>query len=450
MQLQKPALIQTQKLKLSPQMLQSIRIMALPLLDLKIRIQRELEENPALELIDNRETLSLDSLSEKTDEEPYFEEFADFSTAYSYDQAASDLKQGFMENVLSRPETLQDHLVWQLRLQPLSAELLELGELLIHNLDMNGFHIEEPSTLLPPEKQELIPQVIPVIQKLDPVGCCSADYLESLKVQASLLEDVSPIVFTIINEHLSDLGKIPALAKKLSIPVEELEHNLWILKSLTPFPGREYAQTNPGYIVPDVVVTSDKGQWKVVVNEDEIPVLGLNNFFSEMKGNRGRTNKEAVDFAKNRVRDARWFINTIQQRHSTLQKVALAIVKHQRDFFLTGPKGIIPLILKDVAEDVGVHETTISRLTRGKYMQTEFGVFELKYFFTNAVEGFRSGGGNYGKVAVKAIIQEILETGNNLSDQKVANLLGQRGIKLARRTVAKYRKELNISSSYDR
>ena len=451
MQLQKPALVQTQRLKLSPQMLQSINIMALPLLDLKSRINQELEENPALDVIEDKEQLSLDSISERAPEESYFEDSSDpgFRSS-SYDQAASDLKQGFMENALSQPETLREHLVWQLRLQPLSDTVLDLGELLILNLDMNGFHIEDPELLIPQEKHEVMRELMAIIQQFDPVGCCTENYLESLAVQASLVDDAPESILSIVRDHLPalDRGRSKDVAKKLSITLEEVERCLEILKFLTPFPGREYSRSIPNYVVPDLIVFREQDIWKIVINEDEIPVLGLNSFFNQVIQNNNES--ETTNFVKSKIRDAHWFINSIQQRHNTLKKVALAIVEYQRDFFLTGPKGIVPLTLKNVAGDVGVHEATISRLTRGKYMQTEFGIFELKYFFTNAVEGLRKGGGNYGKVAVKAIMKEILEAGKNLSDQKVSDLFEKRGIKIARRTVAKYRKELDISSSYER
>jgi RNA polymerase sigma-54 factor len=209
-------------------------------------------------------------------------------------------------------------------------------------------------------------------------------------------------------------------------------------------------------VVPDVAVTREGGEFKIVVNEEEIPVLGLNSFFDQMMHDPRDKDRpesaEAKKFVTGKIRDARWFINSIQQRHNTLKKVTLAIVEYQREFFLHGPKSIVPLTLKNVADDIGVHEATVSRLTRGKYMQTDFGIFELKYFFTNAVAGTRKGGGSYGKEAVKAIMKEILEaeSATNLSDQKISDLLAKRGIKIARRTVTKYRKELDISSSYNR
>lgn len=458
MQYQRPALVQAQKLKLSPQMLQSIQIMALPLQDLKLRIEKELDENPALEVIEDKETLSLDSMKEKPTEETWFENSSDPGFIRSYDQEGSDAKQQFMENALSRPESLRDHLIWQLRLQPISETEFAVGELLIRNLDENGFHIEDPADVVPGVHLPLVEGLIASIRQFEPVGCCTADYIESLEVQAALVEDVPEYIFPLIRDYLPDLnkGKHREIAKALSISVEDVEHCLDILRTLTPFPGREYSDAEPTYVIPDVAVTRENGSFRIVVNEEEIPVLGLNSFFDQMmhdpRDKDDAAGVEARKFVTGKIRDARWFINSIQQRQDTLQKVTLAIVEYQRDFFIHGPKSIVPLTLRNVAEDIGVNESTVSRLTRGKYMQTDFGIFELKYFFTNAVAGIRKGGGSYGKEAVKAIMKEILEakTEKTLSDQKISDLLAKRGIKIARRTVAKYRKELDISSSYDR
>jgi RNA polymerase sigma-54 factor len=226
---------------------------------------------------------------------------------------------------------------------------------------------------------------------------------------------------------------------------------LEFIQTLTPFPGREYSQSGPQYVIPDLMITQKEGEFVIVLNDEEIPVLGVNAFFDEVLQTNG-DKKEVKQFVTSKIRDARWFIQTLQQRNKTLLKVAKAIVEFQRDFFLRGPKHIVPLTLKDIAGEIGVHEATVSRLTNGKYVQTDFGLFELKYFFSNAVAGTNSKGIQYSKEGVKAIVKEILESeqGGTLSDQKITDLLEKRGVTIARRTVAKYRKELDISSSYDR
>jgi RNA polymerase sigma-54 factor len=200
------------------------------------------------------------------------------------------------------------------------------------------------------------------------------------------------------------------------------------------------------------MVKLKENQFVIILNDEEIPVLGVNPFFSDIQDSEETKQKDVKQFVSASLKDARWFINSIHQRNQTLLKVARAIVEFQRDFFVRGPKSIKPLTLKDIASEIGVHEATVSRITTSKYVQTEWGLFSLKYFFSNSISGAGSGGSRFSKEGVKQIIKEIigLEGGAGLSDQKISDLLAKRGIQLARRTVTKYRKELDISSSYER
>ena len=441
-------------------MLQGIQILAMPLQDLRARIEEELEANPALEVIEERTSLSLEEITPKakdTDDEA-FDNSSDpgfRTTEYTgYGDEASDAKRQFMEGVLSRPESLQDHLIWQLRLQPLPEEFFQIGELLIRNLDSNGFHREEPEALVPENLHAALNQVMEIIRGFEPQGTCVRDYKESLKVQTLLSEEeVPPAVLPILESELELLerGRYREIAKHLRIAESEVLAALAFIQKLTPFPGREYSSAEPQYVTPDVVIARREGEFVLVLNDEEIPVLGVNAFFDEMLTAHPEA-KDVKQFVSSKIRDARWFIQSIHQRNNTLLKVSKAIVEFQRDFFLRGPKFIVPLTLKDIAGEIGVHETTVSRLTNGKYIQTDFGVFELKYFFSNAVPGTSSRGTQFSKEGVKAIIREILEEekGKSLSDQKISDLLAKRGVKIARRTVTKYRSELDIQSSYDR
>lgn len=457
MQVQRPVLVQQQKLKMNPQLYQSIQLMALPIQDLRFRIQQEIEQNPALEVVEERSTVSLEEVEGTPSEEyDYFENSSDPGyTTRSYDTEASDSKQQFMEGALSRPESLQDHLLWQLRLQPISETEFQLGELLIHNLDENGFHLEDPQSLVSEDRYPVLDRMAAIIRGFEPVGTCVADYRESLLVQARLRDDMPDGADTIIEEHLDLLEreKYRDIARKMKITEEDVQEALEFIRTLTPFPGRKYSTESPRYVIPDLLVTMKEGQFVIVLNDEEIPVLGINPFFDRM--NNSHSEKKDVNrFVKSTVKDARWFIHSIQQRNQTLIKVARAIVEFQRDFFLRGPKYLVPLTLKDIATTVDVHEATVSRITTSKYVQTEWGIFELKYFFSNSISGAGSKGSRYSKSAVKERIREILEEDRSgekhLSDQRIADLLKQRGINLARRTVAKYRKELDISSSYER
>jgi len=236
------------------------------------------------------------------------------------------------------------------------------------------------------------------------------------------------------------------------------------IKELSPFPGRCFSTGETRYVLPDIQVVKKEGEFVIILNKEEIPVLGINPFFMEVaarpriSGRKSRTEerkkeeeKPARDFVRENIREARWFINSINQRNHTLLKVSRGIVEFQRAFFMDGPKYLAPLTLRDISEEIGLHETTVSRAANGKYMQTEWGIFELRHFFTNSITGTGSGGSVYSKEGVKEIIKDILKTDETrLSDKDIVELLSKRGIKLARRTVAKYRNELDLSSSYNR
>jgi RNA polymerase sigma-54 factor len=456
LQYQRPALIQGQQLKMNPQLFQSIQLMAMPIQELKFRIEEELQANPALEVVEDNSTVSIDETDSAgtTEEYDFFEDSSDPGyTSSSYDDEASENKRRFMEGALSKPESLHDHLLWQLRLQPIDDRQFEIGESLILNLDENGFHRDPVASLFEQAELPRVSQMVEIIRGFEPLGTCVSDYRESLLVQAQA--DLSrPEASDAIIENYLDLlerGKHQEIAKKLRIEVFEVEEALEFIKSLTPFPGRLFSSDQPTYVVPDVMVVMREGQFVLIMNDEEIPVLGVSDSFSDLgKSNDG---KDVKKFVKSKVKDARWFIQSIRQRNETLKKTSMAIIEFQRDFFLKGSKYLVPLTLKDIAGEVGVHEATISRISNGKYMQTEWGIFEIKYFFTNSISGAGSSGSRFSKEGVKQIIKELLEdeaTEKGLSDQEIANILESKGIKLARRTVAKYRKELSISSSYDR
>ncbi|TVR51435.1 MAG: RNA polymerase sigma-54 factor [Spirochaetaceae bacterium] len=459
MQSQKPYLVQEQRLKMSPQLYQSIQIMAMPIQDLRFRIQQEVEANPALEILEEKPTVSLDESPPKNSEElEYFENSSDPGFTQRYDDESSDNKRQFMEGALTRPESLHEHLFWQLRLQPISSEFFSLGELLIQNLDANGFHREPPRVLVPEDRWDDLDRMQDMIRSFEPVGTCVADFHESLLVQARLAEDAPAFVEDVIAEHLDLLerGRYAEIARKLKTDEETVLECLAFIRTLTPFPGRLFSSDSPTYVVPDLLVTMKDGRFVIIMNDEEIPVLGMNSFFTELAGSRSAgdgADKTAKRFAASNIKNAQWFINSIHQRNRTLLKTARAILDFQRDFFLKGPKFLVPLTLKDIANEIGVHEATVSRIANGKYMQTEWGIFEIRYFFTNSISGAGSSGSRFSKEGVKQTIREILEQEagtRHMSDQKIADLLSKRGIKIARRTVAKYRGELDISSSYER
>ena len=487
MQSQRPVLRQVQKLKMTPQLYQAVRLMALPLQDLKTTIEEELEKNPALQVEEDRSTVSLDSLParESADGEgDWFDHSSDSGYSRAEGEAASDARRQFLEGALSQPESLQDHLLEQLALQPIPEEWVRIGEMLIRNLDENGFHKEPVEVLLAEEDPRVVARVISLIQGFDPAGTCVKDVKESLLAQIRLRPDAHPRAAELVEGWLEPLEKqrFREIEKGMKISEAALKEIIAFLRTLDPLPGRNYTRDVARYVVPDVQVVLQDGEFVILLNDEMIPVLGINPVFAEMSRRKGELRTSAApkdpkarQFVTQSLQDARWFIRTIGQRNETLLKVCRAIVEFQREFFLKGPKFMRPLTLKDVAGEIGVHEATVSRITSAKYIQTEWGIFPLKHFFSNSVPTTGATGNRFSKEGVKEIIREIIEqeraraaqrppgargggargdlprTGERgLSDQKIVEILASKGVSLARRTVAKYRGELDIESSYQR
>ena len=498
MQAQQPVFRQEQRLRMTPQLYQAIRIMALPLADLQLTIDQELQRNPALEVV-SEDADSLDELEEHPEEEP-FDDFSDpglYSDPASSDPGLRDLrtgadpdaKQRFMEGALQRPETLQEHLLWQVLLQPVDAEVARTAESLIRNLDDNGFFREPLAAALPDADPFTLDRAQRLVQRLDPVGTCVADYRESLIVQIRYHEAPAAHAAAVVEAHLAALerGRFEEIARALDITVAEVHAVLAFVRTLEPLPGRNFQSGPTHYVVPDVIVRTEDGEPVIVLNDEVIPELRVDRFFERLGGNgpgggngldsngpggnglsgsglsggngsaaaaAGAADREARRFAKASLQEARSFIRNVGTRNRSLLRVTRAVIDHQREFFRRGPKQLRPLTLRDVAEEVDLHEATVSRIVNGKFAQTEWGVFELRYFFTNSISGTGSSGSRYSKAGVKEMVREIIEAeppgGKRLSDSRIAAMLAARGVKLARRTVAKYRGELDIESSLER
>jgi RNA polymerase sigma-54 factor len=464
MQLQRQSFSQEQRLKMNPQFHQSLQLMELPLMDLREKIVQELDLNPALELLEDRASVSLDEAvsppAEDQEEYDYFESTSDPGFIRGGGEEAADNQRRFIEGVLTRAETLQQHLLWQLQLEPIDEELRAIAETVIQNLDDDGFHKEPPDTLF--IKSERFPQIPPprlveamsLVRTLDPAGCCTAGYREALDVQISLRTDAPPGITAALDHlELLERGKFAEAAKKMFCTEADARGFFAVIKELSPFPGRRFAPAEVRYVVPDVQVIRDEGELVIILNDETIPVLGINPFFMKLASSKqGSTgSKPERDFVRENVQEARWFIASVNKRNHTLLRVTRAILDFQRSFFINGPKHLAPLTLGDIAKELGLHETTISRTANGKYLQTEWGIFEIRYFFTNSISGAGSGGSHFSKSGVKAIIGEIVQSENkSLSDQEITALLARRGITIARRTVSKYRKELDLGSSYNR
>jgi RNA polymerase sigma-54 factor len=441
---------QRQDLRLTTQLVTAISLMEVPALDLRERIAEELERNPALEVQKEPPGISFEDAPPAREEDAYFETTSDPGFIYENGEEASDRQFKFIESALARPESLQEHLLWQLQVEPLDEKTRSLCETLIQNLDENGFHVVSVDELLKGEATDRVQNAVSIVQALDPAGVCAANYQESLRTQIRLLPD-APEGAEEALDHLDLLqkGKFAAVAKKTNRTEDEVRSFFACIKELNPFPGRLFSSKSVRFVVPDVKVVKKEGEFIIILNDEEIPALGVNHFFTKIAEE--KSDKKARRFAKESVREALWFINAINERNQTLLNVSRAIVSHQRRFFEKGPGNLAPLTQQTIAGELEIHESTVSRIANGKYMQTEWGVFGIKHFFTNAASRYGAEASPFSKESVKEKIREIIinDTGR-LSDQRIADKLSEQGVTVARRTVAKYRQELDMGSSFAR
>ncbi|MDX9801707.1 MAG: RNA polymerase sigma-54 factor, partial [Spirochaetia bacterium] len=328
MQNQKPVLIHEQRMKLSPQMYQSIQLMALPVQELKLKIQDEVEKNPALDALELNNNLSLDDIPQKTTEEyDYFENSSDSGILSYASSRDNDSKRMFLEGALSRPESLQDHLLRQLSVQPVRNSVFRIGELLIQNLDENGFNIEKPELLAGDYSEEELRETISLIQVLDPPGTCTNDFRDSLIVQAGIKGSIPDYTVEIIDKYFDYLekGKLREIARILKIPLKKVEDALEYIKTLNPFPGRQFSTETSTYVIPDLMIKVVDDELVIRLNEEEIPVLKINPEFEGLKGDNDKTDKNTVQYINTKIKEANWFIQTIHLRNQTLLKTASAI-----------------------------------------------------------------------------------------------------------------------------
>ena len=458
-----------QQLKMTPQLQQAIRLLQLSTLELQQEIQETLYTNPLLELDEDTNT----SASEESDqtaaeaESTPKEVVATESQEIEYqsvNRSGASITDEFAESNDTSSETLQDYLLWQLNLTPLSDQDRVIGGAVIDALDQDGFltlSIEEilqtvaGSTLGEEDALGLddCMAVVHRIQKFDPPGVAAFDLADCLRIQLDMLpEDTDhlPLAQLIIREYLPLVsgGDLAVLVKRIRKSEEDVLGALALLRSLNPRPGSNHDPERTDYIVPDVVLTKSEGVWKVSLNSESHPKLRLAEQYANVLQSGDSNDK---NYVREKMQEARWFLRSLESRHDTLLKVATAIVETQIGFFEDGPEAMKPLILKDLAEKLGYHESTISRATNQKYLFSPRGIFELKYFFSSQVS--TAAGGEASSTAIKAIIEKLIQEENSqkpLSDNKLTAMLKEKGILVARRTVAKYREMLNIPASSSR
>jgi RNA polymerase sigma-54 factor len=443
---------------------QAIKLLQLSRLELLETVQQELLENPFLdetetdtEVPDKAESLTESQAEEElvrnADWENYLGEFSSTSKqALSRDMEMPEEGMSFEARLASKP-SLEGHLNWQMRLSNFTEHELAIGDVILGNLDSNGYlqASMEDLTAMVQASEEEIESVLGRIQHLDPVGVGARTPQECLLVQMEVLGYDDPTMVSLVRDHLEDLEKnrYKPLARKFKISMDELKSYLDLMQTLDPMPGANFSSTEPHYVSPDVFVYKYGEDFVIILNEDGMPRLQMNTFY--MDSMKGAADKEK-EYFQEKMRSAAWLMKSLYQRQRTLYKVVESIVGFQRAFFEEGVTKLKPLILKEVAEDIEMHESTVSRITTNKYVSTPHGIFELKFFFNSALD--LNDGSQVGSESVKALIKQMIadeDTKKPLSDERIGEILQEKlEVNIARRTVAKYRSAMGIPSSSKR
>ncbi|HZH94014.1 MAG TPA: RNA polymerase factor sigma-54 [Tissierellaceae bacterium] len=440
---------QSQKLIMTPELRQAIQLLQYTSLELNSYLKKEMEENPLLEMEGPSDVeQSVETLKDEKDIDwkEFLESYDDISYKSEVDR---NRKEYSFENFVSYTPSLKDYLIEQLNMISLGAAEYRIADYIIQNINSNGYldtSLTEISSQLRVSEEE-VEAVLTVIQSFEPYGVGARSLKECLLIQVRDENDF--LVERVINDHLEDIAtnKIAHIAKELDISIQKAQEYVDIIKCLEPKPGRTFRGDGEDtrYITPDASIEEIDGEYVIFINDITGPRLNINQYYKSLLKDGGDV--ETTEFLQDKLNSAMWLIKSIEQRRQTLYKVVQSILKYQKEFLVHGEKRLVPLTLKDVAEDIEMHESTISRATSGKYVQTPKGVFELKYFFTTGLSGKS---GEVSATSVKSIIKGIIDREDQkkpLSDQVISNLLEERGMEVSRRTVAKYRDELKIPSS---
>ncbi len=464
----------TQQLVMTPQLQQAIKLLQMTRIELQDVVRQELEENPLLEeaaeaddgldqeMADTPEKEAEsagdgDEFREVESGDEILRDWDSYLDGYNYssgEQYGGDDDRPSFESLLTRKGTLIDHLLWQLHMGHFLPPEVRIGEEIIGNIDEGGYlraTLEEIGQECRVGEAEVL-AVLERIQDFDPTGVGARDLRECLLIQARFLGMQGGLVERILLSHLKALEtrNYKLIARDLGVDLNQVHIAAKIIAGLDPRPGRLFGSDDTHYISPDIFVSKLGDEYVVMLNEEGLPNLRVSSFYSEARGN-GSVDSRAEEYIGEKIRSALWLIKSIQQRQRTIYKVAKSIVRFQRDFLDYGIECLRPLVLRDVADDIGMHESTISRVTTNKYMQTPQGLYELKYFFNSGLA--TSGGDFVASESVKNRIREIIEKEDPrkpLSDQKISELLVAEKVNIARRTVTKYRELLRLGSSSER
>ncbi|MGA7827362.1 MAG: RNA polymerase factor sigma-54 [Geobacteraceae bacterium] len=468
----------SQQLVMTPQLQQAIKLLQLSRLELQDLVSQELEENPVLdETLELEEVKEPDTLEVTEKETTPAEDAEDFSEVKAGEETLQDMDwatyldsynyssgeqyydddddRPSYENLLTKKTTLFDHLLWQLKLSRVTEQEILVGSEIIGNIDEEGYLRSSLSdiALICSVEDSFVESVLAKIQEFDPIGVGARNLQECLLLQVRQLGMEGSVVEALLRDHLKDLEqrKYKQIAKALGIDFNEVLASAKIIASLDPKPGRQFSQEDVHYISPDIFVYKVGEEFVVVLNDEGMPNIRINPLYTGEGRASGADNQKAEEYINEKMRSALWLIKSIHQRQRTIYRVSKSIVKFQRNFFERGIAYLKPLVLRDIAEDIGMHESTISRVTTNKYMQTPQGLLELKFFFNSGIS--TAEGDAMASESVKNIIKEIVDGEDPrkpLSDQRIAEILSTQNINIARRTITKYREMLKIGSSSER
>lgn len=475
----KQSLKLSQQLIMTPQLQQAIKLLQVSRLELIDVINQEMEENPLLEEAMSDDYPDTDNITEsdeiKTQDGEEFKETehaveltgeGDGREEFDWDNYLEDYgsvgvtyerrdgEAPAWDNLLTAKSSLTDHLMWQLKLSPLTEMEMAVGEQIICNLDQNGYLAATPQDIIDQTGVDdaFVERVLQKIQEFDPPGIAARDLKECLLIQARVLGVSNPVIESIIKDHLKELElkNYSQIARKLKVPLPEVLLAISVITNMDPKPGSIYNEEKVESVIPDVYVFKMGDDYKIILNDDGLPRLRISNFYKEIMGglsgdSRTTDNKKYI---KERVQAATWLIKSIQQRQNTIFKVAESILKYQREFFDKGINFLKPLVLRDIAEDVEMHESTISRVVANKYMHTPRGIFVMKYFFSSSIN--TTDGETIASKSVKEDIKKIISEEDPVkpyNDSEIVKMLAKSGISIARRTVAKYREMMGILPS---
>lgn len=469
----------SQQLVMTPQLQQAIKLLQLSQLELSNLVQQEMQENPVLEEILDAEEVPTQSsqVPEETepaeppapepttsDREPSdaekvadidWQNYAESAPQTSFGEAREDDERRSLEATLTRRQSLTEYLIWQLRMSAFDDAERDAAEWIVGNIDDEGFlradleEIARQSGL----ETELVERALARVQALDPPGVGARDLRECLLLQLAPRGLTDPLVRALIADHWEALQKrdFRGIARVRGITIEEVAAAQRVIATLEPRPGHLFGGEDPVYITPDIYVHKIGDEFHIVLNEDGLPKLRINALYRNVLTRGTVVEKTTRDYVQDKVRSALWLIKSIHQRQRTIYKVVQSIIKHQREFFERGVRYLKPLNLRDVADDIEMHESTVSRVTTNKYVHTPQGIFELKYFFNSSIA--RVDGDAMASEAVKDHIRRIIaaeDPRRPLSDQRIAEMLKTANIDIARRTVTKYREGMNVLSSTQR